>query len=88
VHNEKGNLTSPDIVYKSFTHFEEIAKLPNLFFSESQTKLQANFRFVYDQPKTDQKEIDTVLSYFYHISDDDYSQTLQGIVDKILSDVD
>jgi hypothetical protein len=88
VHNERGNLTSPDIVYRSYEHFDGIAKLPNLFFSESKTKLRQNFRFVHDQPQIDQKEIDRFLSYFYHISAETYSDALLGAVDKILGEVE
>jgi hypothetical protein len=84
VHHEKNNLTSPHTVYHSYEHFEGIDKLPNVYFSDDIEKLGQDFRFVYNQPNRTQAEINSALSYFYHISTKKYSETLRDLVEDLM----
>jgi hypothetical protein len=83
VHREKGNVTSPDEVYRSYEHFSEISILPNIAFVDSIEDLSMKFKEMFLSADINQNLIDDKLSYFYDLRDITFSQKLKILVDQI-----
>jgi hypothetical protein len=83
-YKEKFNLTSPYNVYNSYTHFENIDRLPNLEFCHSIEDLKLQFLKMFRSTPPNQNEIDIQLNYFYDLSEENFSEKIMRLIDKIL----
>jgi hypothetical protein len=85
VYPENNNITSPDLLFKSYTHFEGIENLPNLSFCSDFFSIGSNFRRVFEaQSKTYDKKS---LNYFVHTDVGNYSLKLSKAIDVILESI-
>ncbi len=85
-HEDPTVYESPKLVYRSYTHFEDINLLPNLSIcnqlSELSSLILAGLSM---QDKVNKKEIDRMLKYFLYFDELSYSERLLLNCKKILS---
>jgi hypothetical protein len=86
VHSEKENLTSPNLVFKSYLHFEGILNLPNFYAVENLNSLEELFLSLFELSQAvDNVESNDTLNDFVLVDTAGYPERILQAVNSVLN---